>query len=319
MLNAIKNFPAQFAYQPKIENKKYYHPAEKYLVLGMGGSHLAADILRSAQAQLTISIHQNYGLPKISDQELKKYLVIASSYSGNTAEVLDGFKKAVNKKLNVVAIATGGRLLALAKKYHRPFIQLPKTGIQPRQALGLSLRAMLKIMRQNKLLNDTRAVQQLKAKNYQSAGQKLAKLLKNHIPIIYSSTDNTSLVYNWKIKFNENSKIPAFYNTLPELNHNEMNGFDTTEKTRPLINKFAFIFLSDDDDSPVIKKRFQVLARLYKKRGLMVNIVKLRGKNIWQKIFANLILADWASYYTALNYHQDPTAVPMVENFKKLL
>ncbi len=319
MLEAIKNFPAQFKYQPKIINKNKYKSAKKFVVLGMGGSHLAADVLSGAQPQLKILIHKNYGLPNLDDKELKESMIIASSYSGNTEEVIDGFKKAINKKLNVVAIATGGRLIALAKKYKRPYIELPKTGIQPRSALGFNLRGLLKIMGQNKILKETEIVSKLKSTNYQGRGQKLAKLLKNHVPIIYSSEANWPLAYNWKIKFNETGKIPAFYNILPELNHNEMTGFDVVEKNRQLSNKFSFIFLNDRDDHPQNIKRLQILGKLYKKRKLLVINITLNNKNRWLKISTNLLVADWAAYYTALSYGRDPEPVPMVEEFKKMI
>jgi len=319
MLEAIKNFTAQFKYQPKIINKNKYKAAKKFIVLGMGGSHLAADVLAGAQPQLKIVIHKNYGLPNLDDKELKESMIIASSYSGNTEEVIDGFKKALAKKLNVVAIATGGKLITLAKKYKRPYIELPKTGIQPRSALGFSLRGLLKIMGQNKILKETEIVSQLKATNYQGRGQKLAKLLKNHVPIIYVSDSNEALAYNWKIKFNETGKIPAFYNTVPELNHNEMTGFDVVAKNRQLSNKFSFIFLSDREDHPQNIKRLQVLAKLYKKRNLPITSIVLNGQNKWLKIFGNLLIADWAAYYTALGYGRDPEPVPMVEEFKKMI
>ncbi|MBI2506768.1 MAG: bifunctional phosphoglucose/phosphomannose isomerase, partial [Candidatus Colwellbacteria bacterium] len=139
------------------------------------------------------------------------------------------------------------------------------------------------------------------------------------IPIIYSSRRNIALAYNWKIKFNETGKAPAFYNTFPELNHNEMTGFDVQETTRELSDKMFFIFLKDEDDHPKITKRMEVLERLYRDRKLSVAVVSLEGNSKMEKIFNSLTLADWTAYYTAKRYNVEPEQVPMVEEFKKLL
>ncbi|MFA5937162.1 MAG: SIS domain-containing protein, partial [Candidatus Paceibacterota bacterium] len=150
-------------------------------------------------------------------------------------------------------------------------------------------------------------------------GKTLAQKIKNYVPIVYASSRNLSLVYNWKIKLNETGKIPAFYNVLPELNHNEMTGFDVKDSTEELSNKFYFLILKDKEDNSKILKRIDVLEKLYKDRNLEVETIEIKGENIWEKIFSSLLLADWTAYYTALEYKQDPEQVPMVEEFKKLI
>ncbi|MFA6307385.1 MAG: SIS domain-containing protein [Patescibacteria group bacterium] len=320
MRQAFIEFQKQFAYNPIIKNKKKYKPAKKYIILGMGGSHLAADVIKSINPSIEMLIHSDYGLPALADKELKNYLIIASSYSGNTEEVIDGLKIAYQKKLNIIILATGGKLIKFATANNLPYIQLPDFGIQPRSALGFSCRALLKAMVQNKLYAETNILTKiLKGKNYEVPGKKLAKELKNKIPIIYASSNNFSLAYNWKIKFNETGKIPAFYNVFPELNHNEMTGFDVAKQTKDLSKNFVFIFIRDDKDHKQVKKRMDVVSSLYKKRKLPIINIKLAGKNKWLQIFSNLLLADWASYYTSQGYGLESEKVPMVEDFKKLL
>lgn len=320
MIQAIKDLPTQFAYQPKIVNRKKLKSAKQFVVLGMGGSHLAADLLKLYQPNLKLTIHSDYDLPLMFDKELKQSLIIANSYSGNTEEVIDGLKLAKTKKLNVVCVATGGKLIKFAKDNNLAYVQMPNTGIQPRNALGFNARALTKVMGLNKIYAELgELAKTLKPAKFQKVGKKLAKKLKNKMPIIYSSVNNLSLAYNWKIKFNETGKIPAFYNILPELNHNEMNGFDVRDKTKQLSAKFQFIFLIDENDHPRIQKRFKILAKLYRARKLPVLTIPLKGKNLWQKIFANLTLADWTAYYVAKSYNIDPEPVPMVEKFKILM
>jgi len=320
MKQAFIDFQKQFEYQPVITNQKKYKPAKKYVILGMGGSHLAADVIQNVLTNVSIIIHKDYDLPKLSDKELREYLIIASSYSGNTEEVISGLKLAFKKKLNIVVIATGGKLIKFAKDNSLAYIQMPNFGIQPRSALGFSCRAMLKAMGQNKAnVELNKLAKTLKGKNYEARGKKLAKYLKNKIPIIYSSENNSSLAYNWKIKFNETGKIPAFYNIIPELNHNEMTGFDVSEKTKNLSKNFSFIFLRDDKDHKQVQKRMDVTAKLYKKRKLATLNIKLSGNSRWLEIFSNLLVADWASYYTSQAYGLESEQVPMVEEFKKMI
>lgn len=320
MDEAIKNFPKQFAYEPKIKNSAEFSRFTKFVVVGMGGSHLAADLLKVWDPYLDMIIYQDYGLPTLSAEELKQCLIVLSSYSGNTEEVLDAFERAREKKLAIVAVAVGGKLLELAKKYNLPYIQMPDTGIQPRSALGFSFKAFLKIIGNEEALQATKKLTiSLKPDDVKKAGEALAKRLKGFVPVIYSSRQNLAIAYNWKIKLNETGKIPAFYNIFSELNHNEMTGFDAQESTKELAQKFYFLLLKDANDNLPTKKRMTILEKLYQDRGLNIESIEMTGKNIFHKIFSSLLLADWAAYYTAKEYGVEAEQVPMVEEFKKLM
>ena len=319
MYEAIKNFNKQFLYEPEIKNQENFVKKSGLVVIGMGGSALAPLLLKTWKPELDIIIHRDYGLPEFLGDFIDK-LVILSSYSGNTEEVVDAFKKAKAENLNMAIISTGGKLLSLAKENNVPYIELPNTGIQPRLALGLSIKAFLKFIGEEDELKKTSALATtLNPSDYENDGKMLAQKIKNHIPVIYSSNNNSSIIYNWKIKLNETGKIPAFHNVFPELNHNEMTGFDIKDSTRELSSKFHFIILKDEKDNPEIFKRMAVLKKLLKDRNLQVEEIELTGKDTWHKIFSSLVLADWTAYYTALEYGLEPEQVPMVEEFKKLI
>ncbi len=319
MYEAIKNFNKQFLYEPEIKNQENFVKKSGLVVIGMGGSALAPLLLKTWKPELDIIIHRDYGLPEFLGDFIDK-LVILSSYSGNTEEVVDAFKKAKAENLNMAIISTGGKLLSLAKENNVPYIELPNTGIQPRLALGLSIKAFLKFIGEEDELKKTSALATtLNPSDYENDGKMLAQKIKNHIPVIYSSNNNSSIIYNWKIKLNETGKIPAFHNVFPELNHNEMTGFDIKDSTRELSSKFHFIILKDEKDNPEILKRMTVLEKLFKDRNFQVEEIELMGKDTWHKIFSSLVLADWTAYYTALEYGLEPEQVPMVEEFKKLI
>lgn len=322
MRDIILRFPEQFSYEPVIENGEHL-PARRdsVLVLGMGGSQLAAELLKTLDPSTDVLSHRDYGIPAMSEDALRSRLIIASSYSGNTEEVLDGFEQARARGLSVAVITVGGELLRRAKQYGVPYIQMPDTGIQPRCALGFSVRSLLAMMGNPLALAASRMLATLlDAASLEEPGRALARELKGRIPVIYASTRNHGVAYNWKIKFNETGKIPAFYNLFPELNHNEANGFDVADSTRGLSERFVFIFLRDSEDNPRNQKRMDVLKKLYMDRGLSVREIPMSSGSVYYKAFSSLVLADWAAMYTAQEqYGLDAEQVPMVEEFKRLM
>ncbi|MBI2013696.1 MAG: bifunctional phosphoglucose/phosphomannose isomerase [Candidatus Colwellbacteria bacterium] len=314
MKESILNFPEQFKYKPEVTNSNKLRGFKRIIVIGMGGSHLAADLLKIYKPALDLVVHSNYGLPKLPNGVLEESIVILSSYSGNTEEVLSAFEECVKQELNFGVIASGGKLLELAKEHSIPYVELPG-GEQPRMAVGFALRATLAILGENAALKESASLAaRLLPQSLEGDGKKLAQKIKGFVPVIYSSSANLPIAYNWKIKFNETGKIPAFYNVFPELNHNEMNG-----NFEPLASKFYFIFLEDSADYSLIRTRMRVLEKIYKEKGLQVGKITLQGRDVWEKIFRSLILADWAAYYTALQYDLDPQEVPLVEEFKRII
>jgi glucose/mannose-6-phosphate isomerase len=321
MKDAIKNFPSQLRFEPKIENEDALVSTENFIVSGMGGSHLAADLLKTWNPSLNLVVHHDYGLPELAD-DLNNYLIIISSYSGNTEEAIDGFNQTIEKNLPVACIAVGGKLLELAQKHKKPYIKMPDTGIEPRAALGFSTVSLLKMMRQEQALAEVKNTADIIEKEMERAekeGKALAEKFKNHTPIIYSSTKNGPVAYNWKIRFNETGKIPAFYNTVPELCHNEMVGFDGGEKTKKLLENFYFIFLEDKTDHPRVLLRADIMKEIFQEKGFPCETLKLEGKNIWEKIFSSLLVADWTAFHTAQLYGLKSREVEIINRFKKTI
>ena len=281
---------------------------------------MSADLARIYDPALPLVIRSDYGLPEMLAHEHKNSLFIANSYSGNTEEVIDALNQALKEKIPSAVIAVGGKLIAIAQKNNLPYIQMPNTGIQPRSALGFNLNALFKIMGREDALEDCyKLAKVLKPNTLETKGKLIAQKIKNKIPIIYSSRANKAIAYNWKIKLNETGKIPAFYNVLPELNHNEMTGFDVKPSSKHLSKDFCFIILKDKSDHKKIQKRMDMLAKLYKKRGLKTEMLELTGKNKLEKIFTSLVIADWTAVHIARHYGLESEQVPMVEEFKRLI
>jgi glucose/mannose-6-phosphate isomerase len=320
MNDTIFAFAKQFAYEPVIENSDALDTHSSFLLTGMGGSHLAGDLLLTIDPSFPLVIRRDYGMPDVSEDVMKKSLFIASSYSGNTEEVVIALEQATKKDLSRCVIAVGGKLIDMAIKHGIPYIQLPNTGIQPRSALGFSFLALLKMVEQRALIEETHALANvIDPSSLEQTGKALAQKTKDHVPVIYCSRRNETLAWNWKIKFNETGKVPAFYNVFPELNHNEMTGFDVQSSSKHLSDIFHVIMLKDTDDHPKILKRMDVVEKLYAQRGLPVTVLELEGGSHIEKLFRGLLIGDWTAVHTAQLYGLESEQVPMVEEFKKMI
>lgn len=320
LVDTIRHFAKQFAFNPEINNTTHLVRASKFIVCAMGGSAHPSALIKICRPELDIIIHRSYNLPRLTPADLASRLVFAISYSGNTEESLDAYDTARAQGLPVVAVAAGGALLERARRDSVPYIKLPDATIEPRSGMGYTVRAELALLDDKDGLRETSAlVNSLDAAAAEVIGQTLAKKLHGSIPIIYASHDNAYLAYVWKIKFNETAKIPAFCHEFPELNHNEFNGFDYAPANHFLSKPFHFVFLKDPADHPSILKRFAVTERLCKDRGLSVEVVELAGASKWEKIFTSLLVADWTCLFLAQSYGVVPDGQPMVEEFKCLM
>jgi len=226
MEERIKKIKEQFLFEPTIENNEKLKKFSHVVIGGMGGSHLPGDLRRTTHPKFRITIHKNYSLPHLSEEEMEESLFIAISHSGNTEETLDFAKTAHEKGYAVATISTGGAHLKFAQKEKLRHIIVSDDDTPPRMAVGFLMISLLTLMgRQGELEALRSAGEKLQPEAAHNEGKALADFLEESIPIIYSSEANEGLGYYFKILLNESSKIPAFSNTFPELNHNEMNSF----------------------------------------------------------------------------------------------
>jgi glucose/mannose-6-phosphate isomerase len=137
------------------------------------------------------------------------------------------------------------------------------------------------------------------------------------LPVIYASNNFYSVAYRWKCEINENTKIPAFCNKFPELNHNELNGFLNLNKINLPVH---VIILQDQDDHRRIIKRMETTRKLIKEMtndSVKFTEITIRGDSILTKMFTTIYIGDLVSYHLAMNYATDPTPVDIIEKFKK--
>lgn len=300
------------------------------MISGMGGSALPGNIFRvylndlfrtETPEKQPLPIYQNrfYTLPPESYHECLNFIC---SYSGNTEETVSAFEEALAHDLPCIGLSSGGKIEEMCREHGVPHIKLPlpTPDFQPRIGTGYFFSTLFQVLVNQGLVPDMTAELLAEAEHLkeampaiEAAGKDLSKKLVGKTPVIYATPKYKSVAMVWKIKLNENAKTPAFWNFFPELNHNEMVGFTLPQA------KFVIIMLRDRNDHPKNLKRFEVTASLLRAKGIDVEILDMEGKSVYTKIFMSILLSDFASYYLALEYGQDPTPVDMVEELKKLL
>jgi len=308
MKNLILNFLDQFKRGLEIEvaNKNFIFKKSNFknvIFCGMGGSSVASGIVSDLFLK-NICFHfcRDYNLPFFADENS---LIIISSYSGNTSETLNCFNEALLKNFNIAIISSGGELANLAKFKNIPYFLISEKNIPPRMSIGYQIIGLIKILIAFGILNNDylEFFKNLKLDpiKIEKKGKILAKKLINKIPIIYSIPRSRSLGYFWKTNFNENSKIHAFSNIFPEINHNEIEAF-LLKKFRKIILPLFLEFNFDEQ----LKKSVDVGIKALKKNKYHIEVVKLLGGNEIEKIIYGIILSYWTSYYLALFLKIDP-------------
>lgn len=319
----ILDFPKQLSQPLEFFNQIYLKRRhfDKIILAGLGGSALGGDLLYllknkkypELRLSLPIFIHRSYELPPDCDEQT---LLICVSYSGNTEETISVFEKARENNIEIAGLCSGGTLAESFLKNQIPWVKIP-SGLPPRCALGWQMSGLAKILVGYGLLAQSFLdkleflAKSLDASELENEARLLCPKIAQKIPVIYSSEENKALARIMKIKFNENAKTPAFFNSFPELNHNEMAGW--TKNFSP----FTFLFLKDSDDLPRVQKRMNLTAQILADLGLKSETIEIKGSEPLEKIFKNLIFGDWLSYHLALFYGVDPTPVELVEELKK--
>ena len=313
----ISKFTQQFAWEPTVVNGDALGAYRHFIVCGVGGSQLGAMLIKNYGPEPKILLHRDYGLPKLTPEMERDSLIVLSSYSGTTEETLDSAKEALARGLHIAALSTGGELIAFAREHKLPHIVIPDTGLQPRLATGYSMLAMARIFGDSSLLSRIReAGKGIDVGASQGEGARLAEALRGKVPLIYISRANAPLGYVWKIKINETSKIPAFANVIPEMCHNEINGLDPVDSTRPLVANMHVVMMEDASDEPRNQKRMRVASDIFKERGIPVSHVALTGSD-FAKVFNSYVMSDWVSYALAAHYGVPDEATPLITEFKK--
>jgi glucose/mannose-6-phosphate isomerase len=294
------------------------------VVAGMGGSAIGGALAAAAlgdHASRPIFVTRAYGLPPWTTPETT---VLCASYSGNTEETLACYESAAALGAQRVVVTTGGRLAELARADRVPVIPLPG-GFQPRVAVAYMTVAALEVAAlcgagprlTSEIDVAASHTEQLVAEwgpdaPEDSLAKEIARGLLGSAPVVAGAGLTIPIAYRWKTQINENAKLPCFAHELPELDHNELVGWEGA----PDVGRFAAVFLDDCDAHPRVKARMELTERLIADSATACFHVETRGQTTMERVISLVLLGDLVSLYLAVLRGVDPGPVRVLEQLK---
>jgi glucose/mannose-6-phosphate isomerase len=334
MLERIRELPRQctaaWQQSQRVPLPPDYGSVEDVTIVGMGGSAIGGALLQGLVAdecKIPISVVRDYALPTFvqgSDS-----LVIVSSYSGNTEETLSCFEQAQAREARTLAITTGGKLVELAQAAGAPIVQFNYES-QPRAAIGYSLTLLLGVSHRLGLIRDYAAdvaesaqvmdtwQQEIDAgiPQVRNPAKKLAERIEDNLPVIYGAGFLAAVANRWKTQFNENAKHWAFFEILPELNHNAVVGLGIPEAVR---DTSVVLILRSAQDRGRIQERWDVTRELLSREGVTVEEIHGRGESSFAQMLSLIHFGDFVSFYVAMLNEVNPTPVETIAFLKHRL
>jgi glucose/mannose-6-phosphate isomerase len=327
MLNQIRSLGEQLRWASEVD-APHVGTFSEVLYAGMGGSGIAGDYAASVAlpSGTRVEVHKGYG-PIPAWAIRVRPLLIAGSYSGNTEETLDMVTSAWESGLPVATVTTGGSLGQLTAQHKWPSITVP-SGLQPRAAAGYMIGGVVRLLEGAKSIDDQRLsfieaadladeMTEEGSPAWEQADE-IAAALAGRIPIIYGGGPVSAVVaQRWKTQINENAKVPSWYSVLPELDHNEIVGWETMpEKTS---DQVGVVVLTDETDHDRVAARIEHTRNLTSEAVPWVGEVSSRGTSRLARLISLTVIGDLVSFMLAERLGVDPTPVVTIEKLKKLL
>ncbi len=330
---AIYDFPDHLADALTIGQR--YAPKSKFdavqniVVAGMGGSAIGGDVSRvltAGECKVPIIVTRNYRVPNWVNN---RTMVVCSSYSGNTEESLAALDDATLKGAQICGISTGGTLAEKLLEQNCDLIKIPD-GLQPRAALAYSLVPLLLHFFSQGLIsaaaltdiNESIAFLKEKRDLYNQKDNEnptytLANAIYNSIPIIYGTTDSTAVAaLRLKGQFCENADMLAYHNELPEMNHNEIVGWENNSN---IFDHLSVLWIEDTEDHERIKLRQRFTYELIAEKNVRQHVIAVDGSNANVRFLHLINFGDWLSYWCAILHGADPTPVKPIKYLKDKL
>ncbi|MBI2861492.1 MAG: bifunctional phosphoglucose/phosphomannose isomerase [Chloroflexi bacterium] len=310
----------------KLDLPASYRQVDAAVVMGMGGSAIGADLVRTAIAHLLpvpMLVCRDYRPPAFVGP---KTLAIASSYSGATEETLSCFSEALQRGAKGLVITTGGPLLELAVRENIPAFHF-RYQAPPRAALGYSFAPLLCFFSRLGLIPDHSAaleeavntvddlVRRLapEVPEAMNEAKQLARFIFGRWPIVYGAELLGEVARRWKGQFNENSKAWSAWEVMPELNHNAVVGYEFPKELTPHI---AVLLLHSSHYHPKVQARLRATAGILERRGVAHRVVRAPGDGPLAQMLSTIALGDHASYYLAILNGRDPMPVEVIDELK---
>ena len=305
---------------------------ENVVVFGMGGSGVSGDVVQAlVEPRLGVPWRTVKGYGPVPEWIGRNTLAVLVSYSGNTEETLAAFEEIHDRGARPVAVSSGGQLADLATKHGVAHVRVPE-GLQPRASLGFLALPILAILVEIGLVPDCsddveEAVASL-ADISKSCGRdvpveenlakQLATSLAGRVPVIYGGSGIGEVVaYRFKSDLNEYAKSHAFAHSVPEMNHNELEAYGSTNAAKR--EGFVVVLLRDADDHERVALRLDVVKQLVESSGSEVIEVHSQGISPLARMLTLVMFTQLSAIYAGLINDVDPGPVPVIENLKRQL
>ncbi len=309
-----------------------YHSAEQLAVCGMGGSALGTDVLRSVFSsvlKVPLTIVNDYVLPRSVG---KKTLVVLSSYSGSTEEVLAAARQARQRKAMITGLTTGGPLGAMLQRWRIPWYRIDgqaNPAGQPRLGLGYSACGQLGLLTALGLVMVTskevsalaQALEERTARldprlaKKRNLAKRLAAELNGGTPVLVGAEHLTGSMHVFANQLNETAKTFAVSFSLPELNHHLLEGLRYPTSLRYGV----WLFVNSSRYSQPIRQRQNITKQIVERRGIATATVSIRGSSALVEAFDLITIAGFVSFYLSVLHNVDPMTVPSVDELKRRL
>lgn len=297
---------------------------------GMGGSAIAAELTAALWADrlpVPMLVVRDERWPACVSAHS---LVVLSSYSGETAETLALEAEARARRVPRVAITTGGTLAARCAAAGVPVMRVPG-GAPPRAALFSGWVTLTSLLARLGWVDDPapawrEAAALLRARNARlgprqpeadNPAKQLARALSGQRVFVYAAAERVGAVATrWRQQLNENAKLLGHSAVVPELNHNEIVGWEHPETPA---RDAALVTLHDREDGANARRRLQLTAEYAAAQGAGVHALSSEGESRVARIASLVQFGDFVSLYLALLRGVDPTAIPSIDAFKRRL
>lgn len=294
---------------------------------GMGGSAIGGNLLCGAfgkELRVPFVVNRDYELPSFVGKET---LVIVVSYSGNTEETLSAFEEALERGAKVLGVASGGKLAERAREKDIPFLRIPG-GMMPRCGVMFLVAPLLRALTRLGYLPEARvrSAEQETCRLLREITDEygvetsfpfaLAKELVGAFPIIYAPSYLEAAAIRWRGQFAENAKVLTSHHLLPEMNHNEIEGWYLPST---VLEQVHVLFLRDRGESESLRRRVEATAEILAPYARGVTFLWTRGESLMARLVSLVALADFTTYYLALFNGVDPTPVERISELKAKL